>query len=260
MTETATPRPPAPPRRPCSSPGWAGVALLGVAAALTVAMWPMHAFADAPQVTTPAGPFTDGQTITVSGSGFPDPHADPTGLQILQCADPGGTVANLPSDPSTCDGTTVNPLPVNTDAGGRFSDPYAVALLTGVHGTSNIECDATHFCVLWVGVDYNQAFSSGPHAFSKAFEIEPASTGPTSTVTTTSPSVGASSPTTAPGNATPAAATAGAGTTPGDGGASLASTGVPASLPWVVAGGLALTLFGGLGRRLAGRGLPDRGI
>ena len=33
-------------------------------------------------------------------------------------------------------------------------------------GNSNINCDATDFCVLWVGQDYNAAFLSGPHAFS----------------------------------------------------------------------------------------------
>lgn len=240
-------------RRRASAP-LAAAALAGLVVALTSGV----AFAGA-QVTIGGTP-QNNKAVTVSGSGFPAITKDPTGVQIIECSDPKGTTANLPTSAANCDGATQNPLPVNQDAQGNFTTQYTFQSLTGVHGTSNVPCDATHYCVLWVGVDYNQAFSSGPHAFSKAFEIEPASTGPTSTVTTTSPSVGASSPTTAPGNATPAAATAGAGTTPGDGGASLASTGVPASLPWVVAGGLALTLFGGLGRRLAGRGLPDRGI
>ncbi|HTZ08670.1 MAG TPA: hypothetical protein VMB72_06350 [Acidimicrobiales bacterium] len=243
-----------PPRR---SRRWLGAVAVGAAGGLAAATWPLHAFAATPTVTTPSGPFTDAQTITVSGSGFPDPHADPTGLQILECADPGGSVANLPTDPSTCDGATVNPLPVNTDASGKFTVNYAVSLLTGVHGTSNIECDATNFCVLWVGIDYNQAFTSGPHAFSKPFEIDPSSSTPASTTApSTAPSTTPTTTATVPGPSAGAAAPAATPTAAGSGSqGSLASTGVPTSLPWVVAVGLALAVLGTLGRRLAGRGL-----
>jgi hypothetical protein len=122
-------------------------------------------------VNIPAGNPTDGQTITVSGSGFPAHSALPSGLQIIECSDPGGTVGNLPTDPSTgCDGTTVSGSQINTDASGNFTAQYPISVLNA--GNSSIRCDATDFCVLWVGQDYNSAFLSGPHGFSSAFEIQ----------------------------------------------------------------------------------------
>ncbi len=120
-------------------------------------------------VTIPAGDPHDQQTITVTGTGFPSHVKDPTGMQILECSDPGGTTANLPTSNLFCDGSTINPSQINTDAQGSFTAKYTVYSLDSTH-TSNISCDKTHFCVLWVGVDYNQDFF-GPHAFSTAFEV-----------------------------------------------------------------------------------------
>jgi hypothetical protein len=120
-------------------------------------------------VSIPAGDPHNQQTITVTGSGFPDHVKDPTGMQILECSDPGGTTANLPSSNLFCDGSTINPSQINTDSHGSFIAKYTVYTLNSTH-TSNISCDKTHFCVLWVGVDYNQNFF-GPHAFSTPFEV-----------------------------------------------------------------------------------------
>lgn len=120
-------------------------------------------------VTIPAGDPRSQETITVTGTGFPDHAKDPTGMQILECADPGGTTANLPTSNLFCDGSTVNPSQINTDAHGSFTAKYTVYSLNSTH-TSNISCDKSHFCVLWVGVDYNQDFF-GPHAFSTPFEV-----------------------------------------------------------------------------------------
>jgi hypothetical protein len=123
----------------------------------------------APSVTmSPANPHNQ-RTITVSGTGFPVHSKLPTGMQILECADPGGTAAGLPTGNLLCDGSTINPSQINTDAQGSFSAKYTVYSLNGAH-TSNIYCDQTHFCVLWVGVDYNNNFF-GIHAFSTPFEI-----------------------------------------------------------------------------------------
>ncbi len=123
-------------------------------------------------VTLPAGNPTDGQTITVSGSGFPVHSVLPSGLEIIECSDPGGLSTNLPSDASTgCDGTTVNGTQINTDASGNFSASYSISALSAT-GNSNINCDATDFCVLWVGQDFNNSFLSGPHAFSRPFEVQ----------------------------------------------------------------------------------------
>ena len=121
-------------------------------------------------VTIQSGNPRNTQTITVTGSGFPVHVKDPTGLQIIECSDPGGTVANLPSSAATCDGSTVNPDQINTDSQGNFTATYQVFGLNDVTEGSNINCDKTHFCVLWVGVDYNGNFL-GAHAFSSPFEV-----------------------------------------------------------------------------------------
>ncbi len=125
-------------------------------------------------VTIPAGDPHNEQTITVTGTGFPSHAKYPTGMQILECSDPGGTAANLPTSNLFCDGSTINPSQINQDAQGSFSAKYTVYSLNSTH-TSNISCDKTHYCVLWVGVDYNQDFF-GPHAFSTAFEVGGAAT------------------------------------------------------------------------------------
>ena len=153
--------------------GMAGIATVLTASAI-VLPFGGAAFAT-PAVSLSAGPYTDGQSITVSGTGFPNHAALPSGLSIIECSDPGGLVSNLPTDSSTCDGSTANPLPVNTDASGNFSTSYALALLTP-SGGSPITCDATHFCVLWVGADFVNSFT-GTHAFSTPFEISSPTTG-----------------------------------------------------------------------------------
>lgn len=132
------------------------------------------ASASSPTVTIqgglPGNP-TDGQTITVSGTGFPGPSQDPTGLIILECSDPGGTTANLPTTADSCDGTTASQNPINTSSNGTFTDQFTVAALS-TSGGSNINCNASNFCVLWVGQDYNTAFTTaGQYTFSQPFEI-----------------------------------------------------------------------------------------
>ena len=152
-----------------------GAIVGAVAAVLAISMAvPLAGTAQAATtVTIPAGPYTDGQSITVSGTGFPVRTALPTGLQIIECTDTGGLSTNLPTDALTgCDGSTVNGSQINTDASGNFSAKYSLVLLNS--GNSTITCDATHFCVLWVGVDFNNSFLSGPHGFSVPFEVQSA--------------------------------------------------------------------------------------
>jgi hypothetical protein len=125
---------------------------------------------------SPAGPYDNGQTVTVSGTGF---TGITTGLQIIECSDSDGTTANLPTDASTgCDGTTINGNTVTPDSSGNFTTTYFVQQLSISNGNS-INCDNTgvsgdslaHECVLWVGVDYNAMFLTGPHAFSAPFTV-----------------------------------------------------------------------------------------
>ncbi|HTZ07788.1 MAG TPA: hypothetical protein VMB72_01880 [Acidimicrobiales bacterium] len=153
--------------------------------AATVLSFATAAYA-APAVTiSPAGPYTDQQNVTVSGTGFPTNSADPSGLQIIQCSDPGGTTGNLPIDDTSCDATTINPLPVLTDSNGDFSTSYTLSALSTSNG-SNIDCSLTAYCVLWVGLDYANSFS-GTHAFSSAFLIKPSLQNQSISFTSTAP-------------------------------------------------------------------------
>jgi hypothetical protein len=145
----------------------AGAATVAALAALVVPFGGA-AFA-APVVTMAAGPYTSGQTITVSGTGFPTRSADPSGLSLIECTDTGGLPGNLPTDDSFCDASTANPLPVLTNSSGAFSTTYTLESLS-VSGGSSIDCDQTHDCVLWVGVDYVNNFNSND-AFSGPFTI-----------------------------------------------------------------------------------------
>jgi len=148
----------------------AKIAVAAVTAVLVVVSLAGTAVA-ATSVTIPSGPFTSGQLITVTGSGFPSHAMDLTGLEILECADPGGLTSNLPTDPvSECDASTVSGNVINTDASGNFTDMYTI-LEDQVSTGGAINCDSTDFCVLWVGVDYNTEFLTGPHAFSTPFEV-----------------------------------------------------------------------------------------
>ena len=223
---------------------WLGALLLCGAA--SAALWPGEAFASAPAVTIPHGPFSDGESIVVSGTGFATPAKDPSGLQLIECSDPKGLVTNLPTDPTTCDGATVNPLPVSTDSAGKFNVRYTISALSARFGRSNIDCDATDFCVLWVGVDYNQAFTSGTHAFSAPFEVDAPAAAVSggaiaAPVTSTVPSGVTLSPAGA-GVTVPVSTAVSGGT--------LASTGLPGGLWWIVGLGVVLVLSGSLCRRL----------
>ena len=169
----------------------------GLAASLLL-MLPIAGQAGASGTVTlnPAsGPYTDGQTITVSGTGFSTNPAD--SIEIVECADPNGTQANLPADNTTCDGTTQNPNTIFTNAAGTFSSSYTIQKLSTTTGNS-INCDATHDCVLWVGEDFNGNFSgtaAQPVGFSVPFLVNNAGSGgttPESPLTVALPIVGAS--------------------------------------------------------------------
>ncbi len=152
---------------------WTSLAatLVVSATVVTVTSFGGTAFASTSVIVAPSGPYTNGQSVTVTGSGFPSRSADPEGITIIECADAGGSSANLPIDDSTCDATTANPLPVLTNSSGNFATSYSLVLLSTSAG-SNIDCDATDYCVLWVGVDYINGFNS-THAFSTPFLMSP---------------------------------------------------------------------------------------
>ena len=148
-----------------------GASLTLLAGAASTLVLPGAAFAAGPSVTIPAGPFVSGFSFSISGSKFPPRSTDPTGLEIIECSDPGGLPANLPTDVSGCEGaTSKNVFQDNT---GSFSNTYTPVLLNS--GNSSITCDATNYCALWVGVDFNTNFGDAAStAFSSAFLINPA--------------------------------------------------------------------------------------
>jgi len=153
------------------------LALMGAALALastgvTISIAGVASASGSPTVSTNvSGSYSDGETISVWGSGFPTPATDPSGIEILECSDPGGSAANLPADDSSCDGSTLNPLTIPTDSAGKFSGTYTISALS-TSGGSNIDCDASDPCVLWVGEDYAADFSDSAHvAFSAPFLV-----------------------------------------------------------------------------------------
>jgi hypothetical protein len=257
--------------------GGCTVVALAIAIAQTVG-----ATATAPSLTlSPDSNLHNGQSVSLSvgPNGFFTPHSH---VNILECADPGGKAANLPKDDSTCDGNTIQGMTVLVAADGSFSASgytvYSLPSVTlGEQSNDQPVCNATNPCVLFVGQDQNN-FTS-PKVFSAPFTINPA------TVTTTTAPTGTSSPgstsTSSPGStstsspgtsATSTPATTGSttsATTPSTGSGvdpaaslstagagaptSLATTGPPAELAWVVGLGSGLVLIGSLGRRRVSR-------
>ncbi len=123
--------------------------------------------------------FTNGQTISVSMG--PNKVFTPfLRLNIIQCADPGGTEANLPTSFVACDGNTIEPNSVIPKADGSFTEAsYTIYKLPntslGEPSTSTPVCDATNPCVLYVGEDQNDF--SKPKVFSHPFVVSGTGTG-----------------------------------------------------------------------------------
>ncbi len=216
-------------------------------------------------IVSPHGNLKDGQTISVAvgPNGYFTPHA---GVNILECADPGGSVANLPKDITACDGNTIQGSTILVANDGSFSEsayPAYALPSTALGEQSNYKpiCNQTNACVLYVG--QNQNDFTAPKVFSAPFLITPGSGSSSSTSTSTTAPATSSTGSSATTSTTAAPATSSA--TNGSGAAvgltttpaatsptgALANTGPPAQTAWVVASGMALLLFGALGRRLA---------
>jgi len=236
--------------------------------------------------TAPAGPYSDGQTITVSGTGFSTRSSGNT-IEIIECADPDGTEANLPQDNTTCDTTTENPNTIEPAADGSFTDQYQITELnTVVSGggyQSNIDCNATNYCVLWIGEDAVNNFTGStdqPVAFSPPFLINPgtggsgsasdpgkttgggpipvagaATSGATTTTAPSSTTAGSGANGSADVTAVDTSESAAGASTDTGSSASLAMTGPPHLLPWLVGIGLLMVGGGSLARR---RLAPER--
>jgi uncharacterized protein (TIGR04145 family) len=113
--------------------------------------------------TTPSGPFTDGQEITVHGSGF-----TPNGvLGLAQCqsgVDPGG---------ASCD-SQENGLFTEFDADGNGNFTRTVTMHTQVQGTDGpIDCSVDGSCVLFAAnrSDYGVERTSVPIEFTSGVVV-----------------------------------------------------------------------------------------
>ena len=128
---------------------------------------------------TAGTPFSSGQNIeiTIPANSNLQPGA---GINILECADPGGTVANLPSSINQCDGNTIQGSTVFVNSNGSvLYSPYELFALPdrnlGEPSNGAPVCNTTSECVLFIGQDQNN-FAGAPHYFSQPFFVAPNAT------------------------------------------------------------------------------------
>jgi hypothetical protein len=128
---------------------------------------------------TPNSPYSSGQHVTVTvgvnptmnnaalvTAGFPSGAVT---MKFLECADPGGTAANLPTKPSECEPGTIHSI-AGAHSDGSMTTSFQVLFLPDPNlGVSNgTDCGlAPHQCV--VGIFSNQNDFSKPHLFSAPF-------------------------------------------------------------------------------------------
>jgi hypothetical protein len=97
-------------------------------------------------------------------------------VNILECSDPGGTAANLPKSVAACDNNTIQAETVLIQSNGSISQDaypiYAIPNRTlGEEASWKPVCNATHECVLYVGM--NQEDFNSPKVFSAPFKVKP---------------------------------------------------------------------------------------
>jgi hypothetical protein len=245
----------------------AAIVVFGCSSALLVWGGSPSSATGEPSVTiTPAGPYRNGQTISVHVGAndlfTPDQH-----INILECSDIGGTPSGLPKGIAQCDGNTVQGGTIVIGHDGSFSAAHFTvyslpnqALAETVGGVP--VCDATHPCVLYVG--QNQEDFTKPKLFSAPFTVTPTAgatptaagsnptqapstpaagaspTTPTTAAVATSPPTFAQTPVGAPDPTSPAAAAGG----------QLAFTGVRPVVAWLFWLGSLLVLVGSVVRRV----------
>jgi hypothetical protein len=161
----------------------AAAVLAGTVAGLSVgtASYAVTNGSQVPSSISPTGAastsaFSSGQAIDVSIPANAD-LVPGTKVNIEECADPGGTPANLPTSASECDGNTVQGNTVYVNGDGSVLDVnyhvYALpdAASLGEPPSAQPACDLSNECVLYVGE--NQGDFSQAHVFSQAFYVGP---------------------------------------------------------------------------------------
>jgi hypothetical protein len=244
----------------------AGLMLLVVALVVGLRSGPAAASAATLTLQPAPGAYHSGESIDVS-VGPNSVFAPNARIVIIECAAPGGQV---PIDDSTCDGNTVQGDSVLVGSDGSFTEPaYTLYALpsTSLNEQANHlpVCNATSECVLYIGEDQNDF--TKPKIFSPTFTVTPAAQSPApspgggtgSTATTSSGPSGAGGSAAGGGAAAATAQPAASGQASGMSvtlsTGSLAFTGPPIVLPWLVGAGAALLLVGTAGGAVARRGL-----
>jgi len=247
----------------------ASILVFGCSSAVLIWGGSPSSAAGAPSVTvSPAGPYRNGQTITVSiGANnlfTPNQH-----INIIECSDFGGTAAGLPKSIAQCDGNTIQGGTVVIGADGAFTEKgFVVYSLPNQNLAELVDgvpvCNTTHPCVLYVG--QNQEDFTQPKVFSAPFTVTPtpgstptaAGSNPTQVPATPGTGTAATVPTTTPA---PTASSAGAPGSSGTAdpaqaaaatsGGQLAFTGFRPVVAWLFWLGSLMVLLGSLVRRLA---------
>jgi hypothetical protein len=121
-------------------------------------------------------PFSSGQTIEVTIPANSDLQPG-FKVNILECADPNGSPASLPTDITGCDGKTVqgDTVLVRSDGSVLYQNYTVFALpdsaSLGESPSDAPACDLSHECVLYVGENENDF--TAPHVFSQPFYVAP---------------------------------------------------------------------------------------
>jgi hypothetical protein len=107
----------------------------------------------------------------VEAAGYPS-GAVP--VKFLECADPGGTTANLPTKSTQCEPETViSSANLRADGSIVMRNYLILALPDPALGSSSgTTCDMQHACVIGIFTNYNDF--TKPHLFSSAFDVAPA--------------------------------------------------------------------------------------
>ena len=123
-------------------------------------------------------PFESGQTIEVN---IPPNQALNTTekIEIIECADPGGLVANLPTTVTNCDTSTKQGDTIIPNDDGSYdyfaNDPngdggYQVAALPKAGTTGTVTCGSAAVpCVLWIGNSYSSFLTN--QLWSQPFQV-----------------------------------------------------------------------------------------
>jgi hypothetical protein len=140
---------------------------------------PSHS-SQVPLTITPAhgsasGPYRSGELLNIKVG--PNKLFTPLlKVNILECADPGGTAAHMPKSIADCDGDTIQGGTILINRNGSFSQTgYQVFSLPnavlGEQSNGQPICDLTHECVLYIG--QNQEDFTQPKIFSAPFTVKP---------------------------------------------------------------------------------------